>query len=257
MIVLLGGRHAANATAEDWKSVGQGIAAASFALSAAAVWLGCCIGVAALAGGLWPVGMEKGGSEALLLTVGSHLVLPAAACAVGCALLLAIVYLGAGLQGPWLFMAALLVIASLAGMLLGLLISSVARSLQVVAVVLIGIFGLMIALGGWLWPIAGKGLPVSLAAGATPTRWAFEGLFLLEWPHHIGPMLHSGPLPAPDRDPVEEFFRATSERMGPQADAMALGSMVLGLAAAVALTSAKSRRAPDEFSLVGSSQGRI
>jgi pSer/pThr/pTyr-binding forkhead associated (FHA) protein len=257
LIVLSGGRHAATVTAEDWKSVGQGIAAASFALSAASVWLGCCIGVAALFGGLWPVGGEKADSEPLLATVGSHLAIPAAACALGCAVLFAIVYLGAGLQGPWLFMAGLLVIASLTGMLLGLLISSVARSWQVVAVVLIGGFALTIALGGWLWPIAGKGLPASLAAGATPTRWAFEGLFLLEWPHHVGPVANSGPLPAIDRDPVEEYFRATSERMGPQADAMALGSMALGLAAAVALTATKPRQSPTAFSLEATSGGRI
>jgi pSer/pThr/pTyr-binding forkhead associated (FHA) protein len=257
LIVLSGGRHTANATAEDWKSVGQGIAAASFGLSAAAVWLGCSIAVAAIAGGLWPVGRAKGDAEPLLLTLGSHLAIPTAACAFGCALLLAIVYLGAGLQGPWLFMAGLLVIASLTGMLLGLLISSVARSWQVVAVVLIGGFAFMIALGGWVWPIAGKGLPASLVTGATPTRWAFEGLFLLEWPHHVGPVESSGPLPAPDRDPVEEFFRATSERMGPQADAMALGSMLLGLAAAVAVTSTKPRQTPGEFSLEGTAGGRI
>ena len=45
----------------------------------------------------------------------------------------------------------------------------------------------MTALGGWFWPLAGKGLPVAVAAGATPARWAFEGMLLLESPAHPSP----------------------------------------------------------------------
>ena len=47
----------------------------------------------------------------------------------------------------------------------------------------------MTALSGWLWPLAGRGLPASVAAGATPSRWAFESLLLIELPCHIPPVL--------------------------------------------------------------------
>jgi hypothetical protein len=97
----------------------------------------------------------------------------------------------------------------------------------------------MIALSGWLWPLSGKGLPASVAAGVTPSRWAFESLLLLESPYHLPAEVHDGPLPGPNEDPAERFFPAESERMGPLADAMALASMVLGLTAAVALLMSK------------------
>ncbi len=241
LIVVLGGRRASDVTAENWRSVGQGIAATTFALAIAAVWLGCSTAVAAVAGGIWPGQSEKVDSEPLWVAIGSRLAVLASACALGCALLLAIVYWGTGLNGSWLSMAAILVMASLVGLLLGLLISAVARSWQVTAAVSIGVFALMTALGGWLWPLSGRGLPASVAAGVTPTRWAFESLLLIESPYHPSPATASGPASTPDGDLAEDYFRATSERMGPQADAMALGSMVLGLAAAVALTSAKPR----------------
>ena len=121
------------------------------------------------------------------------------------------------------------------GLLLGLLVSTAIKSVQVVALVLLGCFAVGVILGGWLWPLPGRGLPVSLASGATPTRWAFEGLLLLESPLHPTPATSSDPASAPVRDLAEDFFPADSDRMGVTADAMALGSMLIGLAAAIAL----------------------
>ena len=67
-----------------------------------------------------------------------------------------------------------------------------------------------------------------------PTRWAFEGVLLLESPHHPAPAssrcsgirLRIAILP-------KTFSPPTSERMGTAADAMALASMLIGMAAAV------------------------
>ena len=69
-----------------------------------------------------------------------------------------------------------------------------------------------------------------------PSRWAFEGLLLLEGERHAPP--------AAAADLAEQYFRAGSERMGPKADAMALGFMLIGLAAAVAYLSAVERPSP-------------
>jgi hypothetical protein len=241
LIVLIGGRHASEVTPENWSSVGQGIAATAFALAIAAVWLGCSTAVAAIAGGIWPGREQKVDSQLSFGTIGVRFAVLTSVCALGCALLLAIVYWATGLKGPWLFMAVMLVMASLVGLLLGLLISEVVGKWQTVAAVLIGCIALMIAVSGWLWPLAGKGMAASVVAGVTPARWAFESLLLVESPHHAAPTIEGGPIPAPERDLAEIYFPAESERMGPQADAMALGSMVLGLAAAVALASAKPR----------------
>jgi pSer/pThr/pTyr-binding forkhead associated (FHA) protein len=241
LIAVFCGRHAYVATPETWRLVGQGIAATTFALAIAAAWLGCCIAVAAVAGGMWPLRRDEVDSDQFLIAALSRLGVLASACALGCALLLAIVYWGTGLKGPWLTMAAVLVMDSLVGLLLGLLISTVARSWQAVAVVLVGCFALMTALGGWLWPLAGKGLPANIAMAVAPTRWAFESLLLLELPHHPAPAIADASGSTPDRDLAEDYFRATSERMGPQADAMALGSMLVGLASAVALCLTKPK----------------
>jgi hypothetical protein len=77
-----------------------------------------------------------------------------------------------------------------------------------------------------------------------PSRWAFEGLFLLEADQHRA-------IAAPDEtdtsqthDPIEEYFPVDSERMGITADAMTLGSMLIGLAAVTLFISGLSRPDP-------------
>ena len=162
LIAVIGGRQASDVTSENWRLVGQGIAATTFALAITAVWLGCSVAVAAMAGGMWPLRREEVDSDQFLISALSRLGILASVCALGCALLLAIVYWGTELKGPWLSMAAVLVMDSLVGLLLGLLISTVARSWQVVAGVLVGSFALMTALGGWLWPLAGNGQSASI-----------------------------------------------------------------------------------------------
>jgi pSer/pThr/pTyr-binding forkhead associated (FHA) protein len=240
LIVLISGRQAAAAVTEaNWASVGKAISATSFALAAAAVWLGCSIAVAELAGGSRPRRRRETDLESSLLTLGSRVAVLVSVCALGCALLLAIVYWGAGLKGPWLPMWGVMAMASTVAVLLGLLAGTVVKSWQTVALGLLGCFALMTALGGWLWPLAGKGLPLTVAAGATPARWAFEGVLLLESPHHHPPAPADGAASAPDRDFAEDFFPADTERMGSMADALALGSMLIGMAAALALASTR------------------
>ena len=68
-----------------------------------------------------------------------------------------------------------------------------------------------------------------------PTRWAFEGVLLLESPHHPPPATVDGSASAPERDLAEDFFPADIRTDGPAADAMALASMLIGLAAASVL----------------------
>ena len=240
LIVLVAGHQAAAAVTEaNWASVGKAITATSFALAAAAVWLGCTIAVAELAGGSRPGRRRETDVESSLISLGSRVAVLVSVCALGCALLLAIVYWGAGLKGPWLPMWGVMAMASTVAVLLGLLAGTVVKSWQTVALGLLGCFALMTALGGWLWPLAGKGLPLTVAAGATPARWAFEGVLLLESPHHHPPAPADGAASAPDRDLAEDFFPADTERMGSAADALALGSMLIGMAVALALASTR------------------
>ena len=56
---------------------------------------------------------------------------------------------------------------------------------------------LMTALGGWFWPLARLGPSGKLGHERHPTRWAFEGLLLLESPYHPSPPPPINPLPPP------------------------------------------------------------
>jgi len=245
LIVLIAGRQAAApVTTAGWPSVGQGIASVTFALALAAIWLGCSIAVGERAAGRSPgrnVGVDSARS---FVSFGSRLAILVPVCAVGCALLLAIVYWGSGLKGPRLAMWGVLLLASLVGLFFGLVVSSLIPNWTTAAAVLLVCFVPMIALGGWLWPLSGKSPPIRMLAAAMPSRWAFEGLLLLEFPSHRAPTSPEGSDAKQNRDVVEDCFPANSERMGPKADAMAMGSMLIGLAALAALTSGRSRPAP-------------
>ena len=247
IIVIFGRLAAVPTTAANWAAVGQGIAATSFALALAAIWLGCSLAVEELAAGRSPVTRTEVDPASFATSFSLRLAVRGAYCAAGCALLLAIVYWGSGLQGPWPAMWAVLLMTSLTGLLIGMTVSAFVPNTAVVpswaaaaGVLLIG-FVLMAVLGGWLWPLPTiTSQPVRLAAAGMPTRWAFEGLISLETANHSPP----APGESSDQqvhDPAEAFFPSTSERMGARADAMALASMVIGLAALAAFVVWNSR----------------
>ena len=75
---------------------------------------------------------------------------------------------------------------------------------------------------------------VRRVAEAMPSRWAFEGLLLLEADRRLPPEESE---PNPNRDLSEDVFPVESERMGVTADAMALGFMLIGLMAVTAFLS--------------------
>lgn len=150
------------------------------------------------------------------------------------------VYWGTGLSGPLPSMFGVLLLAAAVGLSLGLAINALIRSPGIAAAVLILCFAAMIVLGGRIWRLPPSS-PAARIAAVAPTRWAFEGLLLLE-SHGHAPSVDPGEA-APDRtdDLAEDFFPAGSERMGPNADAMALASMLIGLSGAAAFISSGSK----------------
>jgi hypothetical protein len=74
-----------------------------------------------------------------------------------------------------------------------------------------------------------------------PSRWAFEGLMLLESEGRAVPVDPRANDDDRAEDLAEGFFPTDTERMGPKADAMALGFMLVGLAGAAAFLSANGR----------------
>jgi hypothetical protein len=77
---------------------------------------------------------------------------------------------------------------------------------------------------------------VRLVAAFSPTRWAFEGLLLLESAEHQAPALHPEWESSLNQDFEERLFPSRSDRMGVNADLIALGSMLIGLAAMTTFT---------------------
>ena len=162
-------------------------------------------------------------------------------CVLQCAVLLTIVHWGRGLRGDWLAMYGMLVLGAGVGFSLGLVAFASSRSPVATAGVLLLSLWPMIALGGWIRPLPALGRTAWPAAEAMPSRWAFEGLLLLETDRRPPP---EEPDPIRDHDVREDVFPASSERMGVRADAMALGFMLFGLTAAAAFFSlgSKSKR---------------
>jgi hypothetical protein len=158
----------------------------------------------------------------------SRLAVVAALCVIQCLLAWGIVASFAELRAPGLLTLTFLSLASFVGMALGLLFLALtprpesAWMILPVAILLLWLFGgLVPAL-----------LRVPVLPSAVPSRWAFEGLLLLE----------SGG--DPERDLAEDYFPAESQRMGLRADALALGFMLFGLAAAAAFMATSLRPHP-------------
>jgi pSer/pThr/pTyr-binding forkhead associated (FHA) protein len=216
LIVLISGGQVG---AANWESNARAIAATTFALALAAIWSGGSLAGAEVAVGHAPIRDIK------------RLAVLAALCAVACAVLLAFVDWGSGLKGPWLAMWGILTVSSLVGLALALAVASSVRNRVAVASLLQLCFLVMIVFGGWIWPLPKMIRPAQMLAESMPTRWAFEGLFLLESEKHSARAIPDGANPDVDGDFVEEYFPADSERMGPAADAMALSSMMIALGA--------------------------
>jgi hypothetical protein len=115
---------------------------------------------------------------------------------------------------------------------------------QAAAGVLIPSFALMIALSGWILPMPEMSPILRPAAAVMPSRWAFEGLLLLEAEGRAVPANLSDSTPDRNHDLAEGFFPLESERMGLRADAMALVFMLTGLTAGAAFIELGSKSSP-------------
>jgi pSer/pThr/pTyr-binding forkhead associated (FHA) protein len=241
-IVLIFGRQAAaEVTPATWASVGWGIAATSFALALAAIWLGCSLAVGAAAIGAPGRHHADNDPARLFVALGQRIAGFIGLCAVGCAVMLAIVYWGSGLKGPPPAMWGVLLLASLVGLFLGLAVAALVPNRSAAAGIVGACFLTMVVLGGCLWPLPKMNAAIQLAPAVMPSRWAFEGLFLLETPQHPAPAVATGADGAENGDLVEGFFPASSIRMGSTADVIALGSMLIGLAGLATYTWGFSR----------------
>ena len=230
LTVAIFGRVPIEAGSTFSASAGQAIASICFAVALSAVCLGGSLGVGELAAGRLP-GRPSGVDPATFFAgLSNRLVVLASLCAVGCALMLAIVYFGSGLAGSWLAMWVVMVVASLAGLFFGLSVGGLVRDKAAATTVLLAWLVAMTVLGGRVWPLPHMFPPVRQFAQFMPSRWAFEGLFLLETAQRSGAVAADGSDATRSRDLAEDLFPAASERMGSRTDALALVAIMIWLA---------------------------
>lgn len=256
LIVLVFGRKTnEEITPATWESVAKSTSITVFLLSLAAIWFGCSNAVRDIVGE-WPIYIrERMVSLRASAYVASKVAVLGCLCVFQCFVLLIIVYWGNGLHGQWWSMAVLLAISSGVGLAIGLAVSAVAKTSETAIAMLPLIILPMVILGGVLMPLREMNEPMRVLSNVIPSRWAFEGLLLLESQRHPRvPHLDDGtvqpaatvssskrdgrqgqPSPATVVELADLYFPAGSDRTSVTTCAIVLGAMLLGLIGVVQL----------------------
>lgn len=222
LIVLVYGKQAGATVHEsNWVDVATSVAVSLFLLLLAALWFGCSNAVREIVGE-WAVyqrermvGLKLGSYLAAKLTVLGGL------CLLQCAVLLGVVHWGCSLKAPWLPLLGFLMLSSLVGVALGLLVSAIARNSSAAVSLLPVILLLMVILGGAMQPIHRMTDAARVVCSAVPSRWAFEGMLLVESEHQ--PYFHPSPSTIPpypgfpqerlyEQDMAEYYFPQAEQR---------------------------------------------
>jgi pSer/pThr/pTyr-binding forkhead associated (FHA) protein len=209
-----------------------------FWLGLAAIWFGLSTGLLndAMNAMLERIGLT--GSTRFL----SGILALAALCAAQCVLVWLVASNMAALKASTLPALSFLFLAALVGLAMGLVVLALAPRPAIawsIAVLLLFLFSF---LGGFRPTLQEQSPLARPIAGLFPSRWAFEGLLLLEADEtEIGT---AGSDSQPEKpDLAELYFPAASHRMGTRADALALLLMLIGLSAATVFLSASSTTA--------------
>jgi ABC transport system ATP-binding/permease protein len=226
---VFGARAAEQATPENWAVTANAVATTIFLTALAALWFGCSNAAREIVGE-WPIYRRE---RMVALTIpcfmAAKLSVLGGLCLLQCLILLGIVAIGAGLQSSLPKMFALLSLVSLVGVSIGLLVSAVAKTSEVAIAILPLVLLPMVILAGVLHPLHEMNRGVSMLAQMMPSRWAFEGMLVME--SRRRPVLYLGDLPGhgavpagSDRqeDMAEHFFPAKTDRLGVVASCLAL-----------------------------------
>jgi pSer/pThr/pTyr-binding forkhead associated (FHA) protein len=215
----------------------RGIASVLSWLGLAAIWFGLSD---ALIGNIFHSAERRGGPLDLA-PLTRRMGLMGGLGILQCLIVWVIVASFVGLGGSWFPSVALLILASTVGQALGCLIAMVAPRPSVAWAALALVMVPLSLFGGGPQSLPRVAPFLRVISDAVPSRWAFEGLLLLESdrPEPIG----TAEPARIDRawDLAEAYFPANSERMGALADAMALVLMVIGFFGASVFISWNSR----------------
>ena len=235
-------------TSENGQEYSHALGASLFLTSLSAIWFGCSNSVREIIGE-WAiyrrermVNLKIGPYVAAKFTVLSLL------CLIQCSVMLGIVHGGLHLQGPWWLMFGLMLIASLVGVGFGLAISAISRTTEMAIALVPIVLLFMVIFGGVLPPIYKLPEAIQPIYWVIPSRWAFEGMLVLESdsrkPYTPRVQEDTPPVLALPRDLAEFHFpkqklneaNNTLEdyRYGPVIGGMVLETLFIVLVAAVA-----------------------
>jgi len=164
----------------DLPGLAEKLLIAHFLMVVAAIWFGCNNAARDIVGEWTIYKRERMVTLKLLPYVFSKLAVLLALCIFQCGSMLAIVYLYCGLQSPFLYDFAILLVASLIGAGLGLCISAVSRTNESAIALLPVVLLPVIALGGGMRPVYQLPQAGRIVSAIIPSRWAFEANLLQE-----------------------------------------------------------------------------
>jgi len=165
---------------EKWLKASQSFSMATFLMCLAALWFGCSNAAREIVGEWAIYHRERMINLKIPSYVGSKFTVLGVQCFIQCLVLLGIVYWGCGLKGSALGMFVILYLASMVGVGLGLTVSSVAKTNEIAIAMLPIILLPMVILGGVMRKVHEMPAPIWVLTQVAPSRWAYEGVFVLE-----------------------------------------------------------------------------
>lgn len=225
---------ATDASPTDWMSFSGATATSVFLMAISAIWFGCSNAAREIVGEWAIYHRERMVNLKIPSYVASKLTVLGGLCFIQCLVLLGIVWTGCELKGSFGWMLGVLVLSSLAGLGLGLTVSALARTSEVAIALIPLILIPMVIAGGMMKPVHEMNTPMQVFAGAMASRWAFEGMLLLEsearpeWAPAVPPGAT-----AVREDLAERYFPKDDERLGVEPAVGVLGGMLAFLILAI------------------------
>ena len=180
IVFVFGKRAGQEMTPENLDTVAGAATTSVFLLALAALWFGCSNSVREIVAEWGVYRRERMVNLKILPFVASKLTVLGGLSFVQCLILMFFVIVGNDLECARLPMLIILLAASGVGLAIGLLVSALVKTSEVAVAVLPLILLPMVILGGVLHPIDEMNGPMKLCAQFMPSRWAFEGMLLLE-----------------------------------------------------------------------------
>ena len=241
LIVLVFTAQMNKSVEEAWLGVAEATGKVYFLLVITALWFGCSNSAREIVAEWAVYHRERMINLKIFPYTFAKLAVLGGLCAVQCLMLLGIVDPALGLEADWLPIFGLLLAAALIGVALGLVVSALARSSEV-AISLVPLMLLpMVILGGAIQQVHNMEAPAKALSLVMPSRWALEGLLILESDERpstpiessvepVDPAAVDAPESAPD---FAEMLFPKKERATLSTVVMVLGGMFLVLVTCV------------------------